>query len=140
MICCNLQTASTYICCSASKSIADDYLVLTQIIPREYNVHFFVSSVFVVLNISIDVLLSIMLVLVLSEAASSHIIIIKLNICNNSRVRTQLLITFIDSESKKKLYGSLHRGASLCNWLNPNYAFYGKVYTVYFSFSQLLDR
>ena len=29
-----------HICCSASKSIADDYLVLTQIIPREYNVHF----------------------------------------------------------------------------------------------------
>ena len=74
---------------------------------------FFVSSVFVVLNISIDVLLSIMLVLVLSEAAPSHIIIIKLNICNNSRVRTQLLITFLDSESKKKLYGYLHRGASL---------------------------
>lgn len=103
VICCNLQTASTYICCSASKSIADDYLVLTQIIPREYNVHFFVSSVFVVLNISIDVLVSIMLVLVLSEAASSHIIIIDLNIWNNCGARTQLLITFLDSESKKKV-------------------------------------
>ena len=64
---------------------------------------FFVSSVFVVLNISIDVLVSIMLVLVLSEAASSHIIIIDLNIWNNCGARTQLLITFLDSESKKKL-------------------------------------
>ena len=79
-----------------------------------YNFFFFVSSVFVVLNISIDVLLSIMLVLssfVRSSFVTHHYYQAE-HMYNNSRVRTQLLITFLDSESKKKLYGSLHRGAT----------------------------